>query len=132
MTRSRRVPRVVIADGNDDIRSSMHDLLATLGVDIDLASSGGELVDHLTDERPVDLVITDARLPWMTGFQVALSARNSGFAMPFILLTTVPDEELRTRVARLGAASLLVKPVDPNELLSLAASRLRADELAPA
>jgi CheY-like chemotaxis protein len=126
MKAKERAPRVVIAEDDDDMRAVMCELIAGLGVQVDAASSGGDLVRLLTDDRPVDLLVTDVRMPWMTGYNVALSARNSGLALPIILVTAFPDEALAAQVERLGSAVLLPKPFRPEELLSLVRARLPA------
>jgi DNA-binding response OmpR family regulator len=121
-----RLPRVVIAEDDDDMRNVLCELVSALGVDVASASSGGDLILLLTDDGPVDLLITDVRMPWMTGFQVALSARNSGLGIPIIIVTAFPDETLRAQVEDLGRAVLLAKPFRPEELLSLVRARLPA------
>jgi CheY-like chemotaxis protein len=125
MGNSTRLPRVVIAEDNDDMRSVLCELVEGLGgVEVAEASSGGDLVRLLTDDRPVDLIIADVRMPWMTGFQVAVSARNSGLGAPIIMVTAFPDDTLRAQVDQLGEAVLLAKPFRPEELLSLVRERL--------
>lgn len=121
-----RPPRVVIAEDDDDMRTVMCELVSGLGVEVDAAASGGELVRLLTDDRPIDLIVTDVRMPWMTGYNVALSARNSGLSVPIIIVTAFPDEALAAQVERLGSAVLLAKPFRPEELLSLVRERLPA------
>ena len=120
-TRSRRV---VIAEDNDDMRAVIRELIESLGAEVAEAASGGDLIMLLTDEKPVDLLITDVRMPWMTWFQVSLAARNAGLTMPIIVVTAFGDDHLRAQVERLGSASLLSKPFRPEELLSLARSLL--------
>ena len=119
-----KTPRVVIAEDDDDMRKVLCELVSGLGVQVATASSGGDLIGLLTDDSPVDLLITDVRMPWMTGFQVALSARNSGISVPIIIVTAFPDDALRTQVDHLGGAVLLAKPFRPEELLSLVRARL--------
>jgi CheY-like chemotaxis protein len=126
MIAEERPPRVVIAEDDDDMRSVLCELVLGLGVQVAEASSGGDLVGLLTDDQPVDLLITDVRMPWMTGLQVALSARNSGLAVPVIIVTAFPDDSLRAQVENLGSAVLLAKPFRPEELLSLVRERLPA------
>lgn len=126
MIAEERPPRVVIAEDDDDMRSVLCELVSGLGVQVAEASSGGDLVGLLTDDQPVDLLITDVRMPWMTGLQVALSARNSGIAVPVIIVTAFPDDTLRAQVENLGSAVLLAKPFRPDELLSLVRERLPA------
>jgi CheY-like chemotaxis protein len=119
-----RVPRVVIAEDDDEMRNVLCELVSGLGVEVASASSGGDLVMLLTDDLPVDLLITDVRMPWMTGLQVALSARNSGIGVPIIIVTAFPDDTLRDQVEHLGSAILLAKPFRPEEFLSLVRERL--------
>jgi CheY-like chemotaxis protein len=126
MDREDRIPRVVIAEDDDDMRNVLCELVSGLGVEVSPASSGGDLIMLLTDDNPIDLLITDVRMPWMTGFQVALSARNSGLHVPIIIVTAFPDDHLRAQVEHLGSAVLLAKPFRPEELLSLIRARLPA------
>ena len=117
--------RVVIAEDNEDMRVVLRGLIESLGAEVTEASNGGDLAMLLTDEkRRIDLLITDVKMPWATGVQVALSARNAGLTMPIIIITAFGDERLRDQVKRLGSARLLPKPFRPDELLSLARSYL--------
>jgi CheY-like chemotaxis protein len=124
MEKTKKTSRVVIAEDDDDMRDVMCELVSTLGVEVVPASSGGDLVRLLTDDRHVDLIITDVRMPWMTGFQVALAARNSGMRAPIIIVTAFPDDTLRAQIDQLGEAVLLAKPFRPEELLSLVRGRI--------
>ena len=124
MSAKDRPPRVVIAEDDDDMRAVLHELVSSLEVEVALAASGSELVRLLTDDRPVDLIITDVRMPWMTGYNVALSARNSGLGVPIIIVTAFPDDTLRAQVEHLGSAVLLAKPFRPEELLFLVRARI--------
>jgi len=119
-----RLPRVVIAEDDDDMRAVLNELISGLGVEVAEAASGSELIKLLTDDGNVDLIVTDVRMPWMTGYNVALSARNSGLAVPVILVTAFPDDALAAQVEHLGSAVLLAKPFRPEELLSLVRARL--------
>jgi CheY-like chemotaxis protein len=124
MNAAVRQKRVVIAEDDDELRTVMRELVSQLGVTIVEAASGSDLILLLTDDQPVDLLITDVRMPWMTGYQVALSARNSGIQIPIIVVTAFPDESLRSQVHELGKAVLLSKPFRPEELLSLVRENL--------
>jgi CheY-like chemotaxis protein len=121
---ANRVPRVVIAEDDDDMRTVLCELVSGLGVEVAPASSGGDLVLLLTGSDPIDLLITDVRMPWMTGLQVAVSARNSGLQIPIIVVTAFPEDILRDQVEHLGGAVLLAKPFRPDQLLSLVRARL--------
>ncbi len=119
-----RTPRVVIAEDDDDTRNILRELVSGLGVHVAEVSGGDDLVTLLAEGSPVDLLITDVRMPWMTGLQVALSARNAGLEMPIIFVTAFPDDTLRAQIKHLGAAVLLPKPFRAEEILSLIRERL--------
>ncbi len=119
-----KLPRVLIAEDDDDARRALCDLIADLGVEVAEAASGGDLVMLLTDDRPSDLLITDVRMPWTTGLQVAASARSSGMDMPIIIVTAYPDDDMRTQISQLDSTVLLTKPFRADELLSLVRERL--------
>jgi len=126
-----RLPRVVIAEDDDEMRAVLDELVSGLGVEVALAASGSELVKLLTDDQRVDLIVTDVRMPWMTGYNVALSARNSGLTIPVIIVTAFPDDVLAAQVEKLGSAVLLAKPFRPEELLSLVRARLAPSQAPP-
>lgn len=125
--KEERSRRVVIAEDNDDMRAALRELIESLGAEVAEAASGGDLIMLLTDNQPIDLLITDVRMPWMTGFQVSLAARNAGLTMPIIVVTAFGDDHLRAQVERLGSATLLPKPFHPDELLNLARSLLPSE-----
>jgi DNA-binding response OmpR family regulator len=117
--------RVVVAEANDDLRNRLRWFLLQLPVEVTAAASGGEIVMLLAhDDRPIDLLITNVELPWMSGIHVALSARHSGFAMPMILLAARPDAQLRDRVNSLGSALLVDLPFRNEEFLSMVREQL--------
>lgn len=119
-----RAPRVVVADDDDDMRDALCDLLSRLSVQVESAASGCDLGVLLAGDGPIDLLITDVRMPWVTGLQVALAARNAGLRIPIIVITAFPDDEIRSKVAALGSAVLLAKPFAGEELLALVRGQL--------
>ena len=122
-----RCLRVVLAEARADLRNHLHWLLSQLPVEISAVESGGELVMMLAhDDRPIDLLITDVELPWMSGIHVALAGRHSGFAMPMILLAARPSAHLRDQVNGLGAALLVGLPFRDEDLLSAVHEQLRS------
>lgn len=121
-----RAFRVIIADDDDQMRESLCDLVSRLAVNVEGAASGCDLGVLLADNRPVDLLITDVRMPWLNGLQVAAAARNAGLHIPIIVITAFPDDEVRVKVDGLGSAVLLAKPFDGDALLALVRQQLFA------
>jgi len=116
--------RVIIADDDDQIRESLCEVVSRLRVVVEGASSGCDLGILLAAKQPADLLITDVRMPWLTGLQVATAARNAGLQIPIIVMTAFPDDEIRSKVDGLGSAVLLTKPFDDETLVALVREQL--------
>ena len=125
--------RLALADDQALVRGGLVALLdgfAQLEVCVQ-ASDGAELLSAL-EEKAVDVVLSDIRMPGIDGFGVlaALSARAD--APPVILLTTFDEPELALRAAAAGARGFLLKDASPDDLVD-AITRVAAGEtlLAP-
>jgi DNA-binding NarL/FixJ family response regulator len=66
--------------------------------------------------RPVDVVVSDIRMPGMDGIALLGALRERGDATPVILLTTFDDEELMLRAVEAGAQGFLLKDASPEDL----------------
>ena len=110
--------RVLVADDDVEMRLLVRRVLETLGAEVLEASSGVALVSCLMDEGHLDLVVTDAFMPWMSGPAVVQMARAAGFKVPVLVMTAFPDEGLRQSIAGLSATSLMEKPFDMSDFLT--------------
>lgn len=126
VTLPTRRQRVLLAEDDEQLRAVIREVLAPLKVDIAEAASGAELLQMLAEDAPFDLVVSDVRMPWMTGLQVAISLRGSGDFTPLIVMSAFGSPELRRSVLGLGNAVFLEKPVEPAALSEAAARVLRA------
>jgi DNA-binding response OmpR family regulator len=88
------------------------------------AATGERGLALLTDEAP-DLVILDANLPGIDGFEVCRRLRASGDSTPVLMLTVRGDEEDVVRGLELGADDYLTKPFSPRTLLARVRALLR-------
>ena len=95
------------------------------------AADGAALLAAL-DAQPVDLVLSDIRMPGMDGFALLERLRARADAPPVILLTTFDEPETALRAAAAGARGFLLKDASPEDLLE-AITRVAAGEtlLAP-
>jgi two-component system, cell cycle sensor histidine kinase and response regulator CckA len=118
--------RILVADDDAQMRAVIRDLLEPLQATIEEASTGLELLELLADGGPFDLVITDVRMPAMSGLQTALAARNAGYDMPFIVISAFGDAALQTSVNNLRNAVFLDKPFNPRSLLQASREALAA------
>jgi DNA-binding response OmpR family regulator len=117
--------RVLVADDDPDLLEVVATSLTDSGAEVVRATTGADLLEHLADDGPFDLIITDIGMPWMTGFQVAHSVREAGLDVPVIIMTGRDDPSIPERVRSLGKrAALLRKPFDSEALGAAVASLL--------
>ena len=110
---------VLIVD--DDIRMlrALDKVLTGEGATVTEAQWAGDALDFLTARKtPVDLVITDLRMPIVSGMTVVYAIHNIFPALPIIVLTAFGSPDVKAECLRQGAAALLEKPLDTGQLLA--------------
>lgn len=110
--------RILIADDDPLMRALLQHKLAAEGHQIFAAEHGGEVLDMIRDHAP-DLIVLDAMMPVMDGFEV-LRRLKAGVGMrdiPVIMLTALKREQDVVGGLQLGAADYLAKPFIPDELV---------------
>lgn len=87
---------------------------------VSLASDGQQALELLRGDEPVDLVLLDIMMPFVSGFDVLQEIRTLPHReeTPVIMLTAKGQATDRTRALELGAADFLTKPFSPNKLLN--------------
>jgi DNA-binding NtrC family response regulator len=125
-------PVIVVAEDDDELRHLLAHRLRRAGAAVIEARTGLELVELLSPPmtggpvaaRPrAELVISDLRMPGLTGLEVVALVRSVDWALPVILMTGFGDAEAHAEARRLGAA-LYDKPVDLDALVATAAAQL--------
>jgi twitching motility two-component system response regulator PilH len=106
----------------DDSKTELHvlsELLTKKGFQVRTAENGEEAMRRLQEERP-DLILMDVVMPGQNGFQLTRAiTRDPSFAnVPVIICTSKNQETDRVWGLRQGARDYVVKPVNPEELLS--------------
>jgi DNA-binding response OmpR family regulator len=106
---AHRLPRVLIAEDDDEMRSLVADTMRRDGYEVRAVSDGGHLLGQLAFGGEVDLLISDIRMPMLSGTTVLGSVRSALSTLPVILMTAFSDDATRAHAERLGAV-LLDKP----------------------
>jgi CheY-like chemotaxis protein len=127
-----RKPRVVVADDDAELRGVLVESLRRDGYELVEDTDGGRLLVRVAavyavegGAPPIDLIISDIRMPVCTGLEILKGLRDARWATPVILMTSFVDGEVRARAARLGAV-LLEKPFDLSSLRDKVRELLRA------
>jgi CheY-like chemotaxis protein len=116
MTLDRRSHRALIVEDAGHVRSMLCDLLAAWGWQTDGVLNASEALDHLERCR-YDLVLTDFRMPGMTGIELVERVRTRDTGLPVIMLTaSSADLEAACRRLRI---TLLRKPLEIARLKSV-------------
>ena len=123
--------RIVVVDDEPAQRELIGGFLAKQGHEVLPAASGAEALAHVKD-RQVDLVLSDCRMPGMSGPELLLGIKAVNPEVPLILMTAYGTVETAVQAMKDGAADYLTKPLDLEELLLRLArvaeqSRLRSE-----
>lgn len=107
---------VLIIDDHTLFRVGLKGLLERRGIEVSVVGNGEDGVRLASDIQP-DVVLLDLQMPGMTGIQVLQRLRETGFAMPVVMLTTSNDERDLVGSLRCGAQGYLLKDMDPEALV---------------
>jgi CheY-like chemotaxis protein len=117
MTSQQQGPRVLVVDDQPEIRSFMSDALGVFGYQVGVVGDADEAF-ALVGRTHFDLVMSDLRLPGLTGWDFAARLRSLAPALPLIVMTgSAPDDDELRRVRDAGIA-VLHKPVGLPQLQS--------------
>jgi CheY-like chemotaxis protein len=127
MTPLRR--RVLIVDDEPAVTLVLAEHLRKVDVDlvVDTANSGPDAVIQISQE-PVDLLVTDLRMPGMDGLQLMAWVQQNHPRTRTILMTAYGDEQVESAAHRLGACSYLEKPFKARDLVEAVRTALAEPE----
>jgi putative two-component system response regulator len=108
--------RILIVDDDEMFRLAHSSLVETFGYAYELAGDGFEALAKLVME--IDLVLLDADMPHMDGFEVARRIRADPALelLPIVMVSGLTSREDRIRALEVGINDFVHKPVDPHEL----------------
>ena len=113
-----RTRRILIVDDDPGQRSLLNSFLKGQGFQTLVADSGDRALEALRNQ-PVHLMISDVRMPGMSGLETLRRARQEHAVLPVLLVTAYADIREAVGAMRDGAVSYLPKPIDLEELLSI-------------
>jgi len=119
--------RVLVADDEQLIRTTIRDVLLPYGCEVDIAGDGAEALEKLGACR-YDLVISDIKMPHASGYEVFAAARHADATTAVILMTGFgydPNHSI-VRANREGLSAVLMKPFKVSQLLDECRAALRA------
>jgi CheY-like chemotaxis protein len=109
----------LIADDNRPLAENLAEILVdALGARVEISTRGDEALGRLK-AAPFDTLITDVRMPGMSGAELLIAARRCDPTLPAIVITASSMSSELERARRQGVLAVLPKPVPIDPLLSL-------------
>lgn len=114
---------ISIVDDDQSVREGMTDLVGTLGFSAVSFPSGEDFLKSNRVDSTACL-ITDMRMPGMTGLELHTQLVASGKSIPTVLITAYPDERVRVLALKAGVICYLIKPFTEDDFLGCIRSAL--------
>lgn len=117
-------PRILVAEDDGELRELLAFSLFRAGYSVASCGNGLELLERLEHqpsqgEAPFDLVLTDLRMPALTGLEVLEALHDLPRRPPFICMTAFGDAETHAIAKKLGATVTIDKPFKLDRLIAL-------------
>ena len=107
---------VHVIDDDAAVRDSIAFLLETAGLSVQVHESARAFLDQ--PDRAPGCIVTDVRMPDMTGIELARHLRDTGSAEPVMIITGHADVPLAIEAMRAGVFDFIEKPFDDEVLLA--------------
>jgi FixJ family two-component response regulator len=108
---------IFVVDDDKSVRDSLHRLLASVGMTVEVFASAQAFLDAPRPDAPACLVL-DVRLPGPSGLELQRELARRGDSLPIVFLTGHGDIPMSVRAMKAGAAEFLTKPFRESDLLA--------------
>jgi DNA-binding response OmpR family regulator len=128
-----RPERVLVVEDNEHAAYLLKTLLERAGFSVVVSPDGRDALAKLASMEPVDLVMLDLMLPYVSGYQVLIEARQNPKwrRVPIVVVTARTLEMDAVRALETGANDFVRKPFAPEELLARARRAIELQRGAP-
>lgn len=109
------MPRILIVDDDEDIRSWLTIVLKDKGYEV-TGMDRPDGVVRLLLTGDIDLALIDYHLPGQNGLSVLRDIRAMNMSLPVVVLTSSDSQGVAVECFRNGAADFIGKPIDPDYL----------------
>jgi FixJ family two-component response regulator len=116
MSRNTDNKLVAIVDDDDSVRGTLKELLRAAGFTSRTFESAEDFL-RSGDQQEAACLITDIRMPGMSGLELQARLNSEKCRIPTIFITAHGDEEMRFQALRAGAVEFLPKPFDDEVLV---------------
>ncbi|HTL28290.1 MAG TPA: sigma-54 dependent transcriptional regulator [Tepidisphaeraceae bacterium] len=121
--------RILVVDDQEMMRDSLATTLVREGHEVVAAGDGTAAVTRLSSGTRFDLLITDLKMPKMTGLELLAEAKKLRPEMPVVLMTAFATVNTAVEAMKLGAYDYIQKPFDGDEIKLLVDRTLEHNRL---
>ena len=119
------IERILIAEDDPDLRDLLQDELEDAGYETIVCINGQKALDHIgRKNEQIDLLLTDIRMPGLSGNELLALIRESRPEVPVIVITAFGSVEQAVEMVKGGAFQYLTKPFDTEDLLQTVSKAL--------
>jgi DNA-binding NtrC family response regulator len=111
--------KILVVDDEEVVRRSHIRTLASVHCDVEVVRDGNEAL-QVMEQRPVDVVLLDLRMPGMDGMSILKIIKQRWPETEVVIITGYPSVDSAKEAVRLGAFDYLAKPLGPDEVINVA------------
>ncbi|PKM87601.1 MAG: sigma-54-dependent Fis family transcriptional regulator [Firmicutes bacterium HGW-Firmicutes-12] len=109
---------IMLVDDNKENRESIKNFLEHLGHQVIEAENGRQVLQEI-NKHDIQLLLSDIKMPEMSGIELLRNLRNEDYRFKIVLFTAFGDVDTVVEALRLRAFDFLQKPVSADELVSI-------------
>lgn len=118
MKTEARKPLLLIVDDDRNLLSSIALILERYDYSFITCGNGTEALSIIA-EKDIDVVISDLRMPGMTGLELIDRIKKTNAKIPIMLMTAYAELDIAVEAIRKGAYNFIIKPINPELFLNL-------------
>ncbi|MGF0032933.1 response regulator transcription factor [Bariatricus sp. SGI.154] len=118
---------ILLAEDDRELRRLYRSVLVKHGYNVAEADNGRQALLVLEEEH-IDMLICDAMMPEIDGYELAKSVREFNKMIPIMMVTVLGDYQYKEKGFGIGIDDYLVKPIDVNEMILRVKALLRRSQ----
>ncbi|MFA8344324.1 MAG: sigma-54-dependent transcriptional regulator [Rhodothermaceae bacterium] len=107
--------KILIVDDDKSIRQTLKNLFTRENFVVECAENGAEAIELIQKERP-DLIISDMRMPEITGLELLEKVKELDSNIPFIIITAYDEMQSTIEAIQKGALDYIEKPIEIDKI----------------
>ena len=115
---------ILVVDDESGIRDGLKSSLTQMGYDVETAHSGEDALSKLRSRPDISFVLSDFRMPGLSGFEVLKEVKRQSPRTPFVMMTGHGSIHHAVEAMQLGADDYLAKPFQLDDLEKIILKRM--------